>query len=345
MAYGVGVPGYTAEVEAQSRAANGLNEFMDFVRTEVPRIINTGGVSRSKYSTSFSFEDPLISLNGMDSYSTFLRALHTLFDTRLELHSVQGAENRAEARWTMTIRPRFPPWPMPVVLTGRTTFVMDPTTGLVTSQKNSWDAVKEGQPGSLEAVQYLLQSLLNIELTPDLDSPRYKVLLKTKDYEIRRYDPYLVAEVAMGNREAPASGQGFMELADYIFGKNAEGAKMEMTTPVYTTSGGTPEGGPRMQFVMEPKYEKVEELPTPDKASVTRSTSQGGYVAARSFTGLPMQFEVDREERRLRESLVRDGYAPGQGYRLARYNEPFTLPNIRRNEVIISLPGFKWEEE
>ena len=59
-----------------------------------------------------------------------------------------------------------------------------------------------------------------LQTSPNLESPKYVVLKKTKEYEIRRYSPYLAAEVSMPSNAKPASGEGFQELAGYIFGGN-----------------------------------------------------------------------------------------------------------------------------
>jgi len=52
--------------------------------------------------------------------------------------------------------------------------------------------------------------------------------------------------------------------------------------------------------------------------------------------------EVREVERRLRGALLLDRLEVESGYHLARYNDPFTLPPLRRNEVLIRLPeGFE----
>lgn len=40
-------------------------------------------------------------------------------------------------------------------------------------------------------------------------------------------------------------------------------------------------------------------------------------------------------EEELREALDEDGYQSKGGFELARYNDPFTPPFLRRNEVLI----------
>ena len=73
-----------------------------------------------------------------------------------------------------------------------------------------------------------------------------------------RYDRVLVAETKMdasssGRKDdgSPAGkGDGaFNALAKYIFGGNASGTKMQMTTPVFTDDSGT------MQFVIDPSFQ------------------------------------------------------------------------------------------
>ena len=41
-----------------------------------------------------------------------------------------------------------------------------------------------------------------------------------QDYEIRQYAPFLVADTSMPRGRGPAAGEGFTELANYIFGGN-----------------------------------------------------------------------------------------------------------------------------
>ncbi len=61
-------------------------------------------------------------------------------------------------------------------------------------------------PLQLEGLAHVLRQLGNYKATPDLEGPRYKVLRSTKEYEIRKYDPYLVAETAMPMSSGPAEG-------------------------------------------------------------------------------------------------------------------------------------------
>lgn len=70
---------------------------------------------------------------------------------------------------------------------------------------------------------------------------------------------------------------------------------------------------------------------------------EGGTVASASFGGIPLDFEVTEAEHRLRAAVLLDGYKAQEGYQLARYNDPFTLPFLRRNEVLIALDDFEMD--
>lgn len=44
----------------------------------------------------------------------------------------------------------------------------------------------------------VLEQVLDFSQTPDLETPQYSVLKVTRDYEIRAYSPFVVAEAPMG---------------------------------------------------------------------------------------------------------------------------------------------------
>lgn len=58
----------------------------------------------------------------------------------------------------------------------------------------------------VEGVAHVLRQATSAQTTPGLDTPAYTVLRRAGEYEIRRYEPYIVAEVSMPPSAAPASG-------------------------------------------------------------------------------------------------------------------------------------------
>ena len=58
---------------------------------------------------------------------------------------------------------------------------------------------------------------------------------KSEVFEVRRYEPYVVAEVVVPGPASEAGNQGFGMLAGCIFGKNKGERKLEMTAQVAQT--------------------------------------------------------------------------------------------------------------
>jgi hypothetical protein len=193
---------------------------------------------------------------------------------------------------------------------------------------DTWDAIDNQSFPSAEGFLHMLSQVFDLKRAPQgLDSPPYTLLLKKKAYEVRRYAPFPVAEASGGDSRA------FGTLAGYLFGRNAEQRSMAMTTPVYSSSEG------RMQFYLGGAPAAA--APAPLDASVEVREAPGGTFAAAAFGGIAGEAQGAAEAATLRRALLADGLSPGEGWLLARYNDPGTLPPFRQNEVLISLEGFQ----
>lgn len=308
-----------------------------FIKSELENCFTTGSITTQRYNNAeFVFQDPLVRLNGTTLHQLQLTLFKTAFDIKFRVFSCEATDSSTfTARWSMTCTLRVAPWRPPLVLTGRSVVTVDPLTGKLTAQRDVWDAVADIPAPSVEAYAYVVQQLTTLYTTPDLETPTYTVLRKMREYEVRRYDDYTVAQVPMAPGDRVSGGSGFNELAAYtIGGQNTAETKLEMTTPVFTTVSDA--STPIMQFVVEGS--KAANLPGPRNPSITPSTVRARVVAARMFGGWPQEWEVVEEERLLRGALLLDGLQPSPGYSLARYNDPFTPPWLRRNEVLIELP-------
>lgn len=166
-----------------------------------------------------------------------------------------------------------------------------------------------------------------------LEEPEYEVLSETASYEIRRYEPYIIAEVDVGDRSADS--QGFRTLAGYIFGDNAADAKMQMTAPVESRAAEN-SNQQTYAFVMEKKY-TLDTLPAPNDERIRIREKPARVVAALRFSGRWTEKNVARHKRQLLADLETDRLAPLGGMELARYNSPFTPWFLRRNELIVPI--------
>ena len=168
-----------------------------------------------------------------------------------------------------------------------------------------------------------------------IEEPKYEVLAETPAYEVRRYEPYVVAEVDVQGRSADS--QGFRTLAGYIFGDNQGSQKMEMTAPVESREADANDAI-TYGFVMESKY-TLDTLPTPNNERIRIREKPARVVAVRRFSGRWSEKNMAGHERELLESLASDDVELEGAVELARYNGPFTPWFLRRNELIVPV---KW---
>ena len=169
-----------------------------------------------------------------------------------------------------------------------------------------------------------------------IEEPRFEVIHVTDDYEIRRYAPYIVAEVDVAGNIGDAGNRAFRILANYIFGDNAPGEKMQMTAPVVSNA---PSAGRELYtyaFVMESRY-SMETLPAPVDPRIRIVEKPAQIVAARSYSGRWTQENYLQHEVSLMSALTIDGHSMRSEPFLARYDSPFKPWFLRRNEVLIEL--------
>jgi len=167
------------------------------------------------------------------------------------------------------------------------------------------------------------------------EEPVYTVAAQSGAIEMRRYAPMVVAETFVTGSMREASGRGFRVIADYIFGNNtaAEGGsqKISMTAPVSMQESG---GKWRVHFVMPSEF-RLADLPRPNNPDVTlREIPATDYAVVR-FSGLSGADKVTAKTAELLAWLEARDIDPVGNPLLARYNPPWTLPFLRRNEVMI----------
>jgi hypothetical protein len=200
----------------------------------------------------------------------------------------------------------------------------------------------------LVTVTYLL---LCTGVAMAIEEPAFEVIDKSGDFELRRYAPMIVAETWVPGSMREASGAGFRALADYIFGNNTarggESTKIRMTAPVtvepesekirMTAPVGMERAGERwrVHFVMPAEY-TLETLPAPNNPAVSlREVPAGNYGVIR-FSGLVSERKLAAKTAELMSWLDTRGIEPTGQPELARYNPPWTLPFLRRNEILVA---------
>ncbi|KAG2493405.1 hypothetical protein HYH03_008531 [Edaphochlamys debaryana] len=320
-----------------------MSDTASFLAQDLKMLFEKGQITETRYSPAIKFEDPITKYDTRDGYLLNIRLLRSLFNIAFELHTIGvSSVDTVTATWTMEMVFWLLPWKPTLTLTGRTVYGVDPRTGIVLSHVDYWDALNRNAFLSLEGLQEVVRQFLDPAVTPPIETPKYSVLKRYKDYEIRKYDAFTVAETTMTAGAGPASGSGFSSLAGYLFGGNQQQLDMAMTTPVLQTIDPRTNSSVAMQFVMERRYSDPSALPEPADPRVVPKREEPRYAAAIKFGGWPLDYEVVQAERQLRDWCLRDGLRPAQGYQLARYNDPSTPPALRRNEVLIKLDDFSW---
>lgn len=191
-----------------------------------------------------------------------------------------------------------------------------------------------------------------------VEEPRFEVERALGEgVELRRYAPRVVAATRVQARSYDeAVSEGFRRLAGYIFGGNAGRAEIAMTAPVTQgpaaaiESGGSVEGeriamtapvtqapaagdgGWEVTFTM-PSDRTLQSLPAPNDARVTLRATPSERIAVLRYTGLAGPEVVAARAAELRARLDAEGLEAVGGPISARYDPPYTLPFLRRNEI------------
>lgn len=190
------------------------------------------------------------------------------------------------------------------------------------------------------------------------EEPAYEVVSGNDIYELRYYEPMLVAETVVDGSFSSAGNKAFRILASYIFGNNRPQVKMAMTAPVISRAGqpesDNPEGEKMamtapvlsqelsgqqrhiFQFVMERKYTRAS-LPEPLDPRVSVKEQPARIVAAHRFGGTWSEKNVQEHKVALLNALSRDGIRVTGSPQLARYDAPFKPWFLRRNEILVEV--------
>jgi hypothetical protein len=180
------------------------------------------------------------------------------------------------------------------------------------------------------------------------EEPKFTVARRTERYEIRSYGPTLVAETLVDAGFDDAGSRAFRILADYIFGNNrsrsrlagaspvalqAASEKIAMTAPVNLLEA---DGGFLVQFTMPEGY-ALETLPEPNDRRVRLRELPARSVAVLAYSGSWGKQRFEEKLGELRAALQTDGLQPVGKPVFARFNSPFSLWFLRRNEIWIQV--------
>ena len=170
-----------------------------------------------------------------------------------------------------------------------------------------------------------------------IEEPNFKILVDDGGLEIRSYDEYVVAETVVEGSFDTASRKGFRRIAGYIFGENTnsigQSEKIQMTAPVTVKPDNE---GWVLHFVMPRNYD-MNQLPVPNNSSISLKKIEAHLAAVIIFSGFTTDAKIQNKTEELKVWLEKRNYKIAGPQQIARYNDPFTLPWLRRNEIIFKV--------
>ena len=180
----------------------------------------------------------------------------------------------------------------------------------------------------MKRILVILISILTFSSqTMAYEEANYEVVKENKEYEIRKYSDRLVIETNS------IEGNGFRKLFNYISGNNEESQEIKMTVPV---TQEIKNGSMTMQFYLPLKFNK-DNAPKPSNSDIKILTIEGGYYAVIEYSGRSSDKNFLKNKDMLEKLLKQDNITILSPPIRASYNSPFTLPMLKRNEVMYRI--------
>ena len=184
-------------------------------------------------------------------------------------------------------------------------------------------------------------------IVSNVEQAKYEVVESQGDIQIRDYAPMIVAEAEVSGERKEAINKGFRIIADYIFGNNAPKQNVAMTAPVIQqpaekiamTAPVTQEGAGnswKVRFVMPDNY-TIDTLPKPNNDAVNLEKIPGKRFAVIRFSGMAGAESLKEQTDQLNTFISSKKLHALSQPTYAFFNPPWTLPFLRRNEVMVEI--------
>jgi hypothetical protein len=182
----------------------------------------------------------------------------------------------------------------------------------------------------------------------ETEKSKYSVLEKQGRFELRLYEPSIVAETVVESDFGDAGNVAFRRLYNYISGENRTREPIAMTAPVgqearsekidMTAPVGQQRAGDKwvFSFLMPSKY-TMQTLPEPLDPAVTLRAIPARKMASVRYSGTWSQKRYKEHRSRLEEFIENKKWKVTGEPVFARYDPPFQFPFLRRNEVLIPV--------
>ena len=184
-------------------------------------------------------------------------------------------------------------------------------------------------------------------VSSNVEQAKYELVESQGNIQVRDYAPMIVAEAEVSGERKEAISQGFRIIADYIFGNNAPKQNVAMTAPVIQqptekiamTAPVTQVGAGnswKVRFVMPASY-TMDTLPKPNNDAVKLQKVPGKRFAVIRFSGMAGEDSLKEHTDELNAFIKDKKLNALSQATYAFFNPPWTLPLLRRNEVMIEI--------
>jgi hypothetical protein len=166
---------------------------------------------------------------------------------------------------------------------------------------------------------------------------KFKVLEDFDGFELREYDPCVIAEISVADDYNGATSMAFGFLFRYISGGNQKSEKIAMTAPVISSTHETITSRQwNISFVM-PAGTTLADLPVPQQSQVTLRALPAEKCLVISFKGKASTSVCESKEADLRIFAKGKGYELTSETRICRFDPPFKPGFLHYNEIVIPL--------
>lgn len=185
------------------------------------------------------------------------------------------------------------------------------------------------QVGLILIVLLFIWTLYGVYISMSVPIASYEVLETLENgVEIRAYPEEIWATTVAENQN-----DAFSPLFRYISGENERGEKIEMTAPVVTMDTET---GQFMAFIMPERFD-MQSIPRPASSSVKIQLIPPRKLATIRFSGYMTEGSYKKNLELLRKTLQARGISTDAEPLLMQYNDPWTPPFTRRNEIALQV--------
>ena len=219
------------------------------------------------------------------------------------------------------------------------------STFLVNNKNRHWRSM-------LAVIAVLIQSGCSVFGIRSSEEASYVILDDQNDFQLREYAGLVVVETTVNADFDKAGKEAFGRLFGYISGENRATQKIAMTAPVLvdeenSTTGesidmtapviaGEATDGWRYTFVLPNSY-TMANAPMPTNPKVRLVEVQPKLVAVLRYSGLLNEDDFRENSARLLNWISENQLESLSLPRVAGYDPPWTLPFLRRNEVMIDV--------